>query len=91
MSALPYPKQATSTPTEAIQLLLDMVRGTTPFALVPAIKAALQIAEYITNFFDEKALPMSPSAELTLRNRPPPTRFINGGILLFPIRLLPDV
>jgi hypothetical protein len=44
-----------------------MVRGEIPFALVPAIKAALKLAEYVTNLFDAKnALPMSPTPDLDL-------------------------
>ena len=57
---------ASTFPIDAIDTLLNMVRGTLPFNLVAAIKAALAIAEYATSLFDANALPMSATPELSL-------------------------
>lgn len=43
-------------PIDSINLLLAMVRGTTPFQLVPAIQAALEIAQYLTTLFNAKTI-----------------------------------
>ena len=42
-------------PIDAINTLLDMVRGTTQFDLITAIKAALEIAEYIKSVFSTES------------------------------------
>lgn len=47
----------TSLPIDAITTLLDMVRGTIPFDLITAIKAALEIAEYVKSLFGIQAVP----------------------------------
>jgi hypothetical protein len=53
-------------PIDAINTLLAMVRGTTPFNLLASIKAVLAIAEYSVSLFDANASPMSATPELSL-------------------------
>lgn len=55
---------ASSLPIDAINTLLDMVRGTTPFDLITAIKAALEIAEYIKSVFGAASVSNLPSMDL---------------------------
>lgn len=55
-------------PITEINLLLAMARGTTPFNLVQAIKAALAIATYLAGTFSPNAvaLPLSATPEFGL-------------------------
>ncbi len=53
-------------PITDVSLLLDMVRGTTPFNLVVALKATLNIATYAVGLFDAKSLPVSETPDFSL-------------------------
>jgi hypothetical protein len=62
------PAMPNTFPLDAISELLAMVRGTTPFALIPAIKDTLAIAEYGIGIFDAKTLPMSDTPDFSLED-----------------------
>lgn len=56
---------ATATfPIDAVNTLLDMVRGVTPFNLVAAIQAALEVANYIQSVFSATSVGKDQSMSL---------------------------